>query len=51
MKTYANTVNGRPVVTFQTFESFNPATGEPIGLVPQCSADDVAQAVAAARTA
>lgn len=51
MKTYANTVNGRPVLSERTFESRNPANGEVLGLVPHSSAEQVAQAVAAARAA
>lgn len=35
----------------KTFPNFNPATGEQIGLVQEASADDVADAVAAARKA
>ena len=33
MKTYANIVNGRPVLSERTFESRNPATGEVLGQV------------------
>ena len=51
MKTYANTVNGRPVTSERTFESRNPATGEVLGLVPVSSEQQVAQAVAAAKAA
>jgi len=51
MKTYANTVNGQPVVSDKTFESHNPANGESIGRVPVSTAEQVAQAVAAARAA
>ena len=51
MKTYANIVNGRPVLSERTFESRNPATGEVLGLVPHSSAAQVAEAVAAARAA
>ncbi|MDF1834355.1 MAG: 2-hydroxymuconic semialdehyde dehydrogenase [Alteraurantiacibacter sp. bin_em_oilr2.035] len=35
----------------KTFPNFNPATGEQIGLVQEASADDVADAVAAAKKA
>jgi acyl-CoA reductase-like NAD-dependent aldehyde dehydrogenase len=51
LKTYQNTVNGRPVTATRTFESNNPATGEILGLVAHSSADQVNQAVAAARAA
>lgn len=51
MKTYANIVNGRQVGSARTFESKNPATGEVLGLVPHSSAEQVAQAVAAAKAA
>jgi acyl-CoA reductase-like NAD-dependent aldehyde dehydrogenase len=51
MKSFANTVNGRAVSSANGFESKNPATGEVLGLVPNSSAEQVAQAVAAARAA
>lgn len=51
MKSFANTVNGRAVSSAHGFESKNPATGEVLGLVPNSSAEQVAQAVAAARAA
>lgn len=51
MKTYLNTVNGQPVVTSDTFKSFNPATGDVMGLVAKSSVEDVDQAVAAAKAA
>lgn len=51
MKTYANTLDGRPVASPATFESLNPATGEALGLVPHSTPEQVAQAVAAARAA
>lgn len=51
MKTYTNTVNGRAEGAARTFESMNPATGATIGLVPHCSAEQVAAAVAAAKAA
>lgn len=51
MKNFENTVNGRGVASPQGFESINPATGEVLGRVPQSSAEQVAQAVAAARAA
>lgn len=49
--TYSNTVDQRPVLSPRTFESKNPATGETIGLVPHSTAEQVAQAVRAARQA
>ncbi len=51
MKTYENIVNGRSVGSARTFESKNPATGEVLGLVPHSSAEQVAEAVAAAKAA
>ncbi|MEO8124978.1 MAG: aldehyde dehydrogenase family protein, partial [Burkholderiales bacterium] len=51
MKTYENIVNGRGVSSARTFESKNPATGEVLGLVPHSSAEQVAEAVAAAKAA
>ena len=51
LKTFDNTVNGQAVPAQRSFESRNPATGEVLGLVPHSSADQVAQAVAAARAA
>jgi len=51
MKTFSNTVNGRSVTSVRTFESSNPATGEVLGLVPHSTAEQVAEAVAAARAA
>lgn len=49
MKTFANTVNGRAVNSSRSFESKNPATGEVLGFVPHSTAEQVAQAVAAAK--
>ena len=51
MNTYANTVNGKPVVSDKTFESLNPANGEPIGRVPVSTHQQVKDAIAAARAA
>ncbi|MDC8786387.1 aldehyde dehydrogenase family protein [Roseateles koreensis] len=51
MKTFLNTLNGQLVASPSTFESLNPATGEVIGLVPQSTPEQVAQAVAAAKAA
>jgi acyl-CoA reductase-like NAD-dependent aldehyde dehydrogenase len=51
MKTYLNTVNGQPVGSDKTFESFNPATGEALGSVPISTKAQVSEAIAAARAA
>lgn len=51
MKTFLNTVNGEGVASERTFESRNPATGATLGLVPESSNQQVAQAVAAAKAA
>lgn len=51
MRTFINTVGGQSTSSECTFESFNPATGEAIGLVPKSTAAQVLQAVAAARAA
>lgn len=51
MKTYCNTVNNKVVDSERHFQSTNPATGEVLGRVPHSTAEDVAQAVAAARAA
>jgi acyl-CoA reductase-like NAD-dependent aldehyde dehydrogenase len=51
MKTFANTLNGRAEASTETFESFNPATGEAIGQVPRSTRAQVDAAVAAARAA
>ncbi|MFO1264884.1 MAG: aldehyde dehydrogenase family protein [Rhodoferax sp.] len=51
MKTYCNTVNNKIVDSERHFLSTNPATGEALGRVPHSTAEDVAQAVAAARAA
>src|SRR5882672_11262963 len=51
--TYENFVGGEWVgaASGETMEVVNPATGETIGEVPRCSAEDVDRAVAAANTA
>ena len=49
MKTFAKTVGGRAVGSARKLESKNPATGEVLGLVPRSSAEQVRQAVAAAK--
>lgn len=51
MKTFTNTLNGRPEVSASTFESKNPASGETLGLVPSSSREQVDAAIAAARAA
>lgn len=51
MTTFQNVLNGRRVASPTHFESFNPATGEVLGLVPRSTPEQVAQAVAAARAA
>jgi acyl-CoA reductase-like NAD-dependent aldehyde dehydrogenase len=51
MHTFQNYSNGRLVGSARSFESYNPATGEAIGLVPHSSPEQVADAVAAARAA
>ena len=51
VRTFENLLNGLPVRSSRTFESFNPATGEVLGRVPQCDSSDVARAVAAAKAA
>lgn len=51
MMTFQNVLNGRRVASPTTFESFNPATGEVLGLVPRSTPEQVAQAVAAAKAA
>src|SRR5665213_284370 len=50
---YKNFVGGEWVdaASGETMEVINPATGETIGEVPRCSAEDVDRAVAAANTA
>lgn len=51
MKTYFNTINGKLVGSDRSFDSINPATGEVIGSAPVCTAQQVAEAIAAARAA
>lgn len=51
MHVFTNTCNGRPVSSPSTFESRNPATGDVIGHVPVSSAEQVSDAVAAAKAA
>jgi acyl-CoA reductase-like NAD-dependent aldehyde dehydrogenase len=51
MKAFQNTVDGRQIGSARTFESKNPATGEPIGVVPHSDPEQVAQALSAAKAA
>jgi succinate-semialdehyde dehydrogenase / glutarate-semialdehyde dehydrogenase len=53
LDTYANFIDGRwdGSSASETFEVFNPATGEPVGRGPQSGEADVDQAVAGARRA
>lgn len=51
MKTYKNFVNNEWVGGSGTRKVINPATGEPLAIVPEAGPDDVARAVAAARAA
>lgn len=41
----------QPSVSGETFQAVSPATGEPIGIVPQGDRDDARRAIAAARAA
>ncbi len=52
-KTYKNYIGGEWVdaAAGETFESVSPATGDPIGIFPQSSAEDVDRAVEAAKAA
>ncbi|MCO5101664.1 MAG: aldehyde dehydrogenase family protein [Burkholderiaceae bacterium] len=51
MKTYLNTIDGRPAGSDETFASINPATGETLGNVPVSTRQQVSDAIAAARAA
>lgn len=51
MQTYHNTINGAPVGSDVTFNSYNPATGEVLGRVPESTQQQVVEAIAAARAA
>ena len=51
MKKYLNTLNGVGVDSVETMPSHNPAPDEVLGLFPQSSPAQVAQAVAAAKAA
>lgn len=48
---YTMTINGQPVVTVQTMEVINPATGKPFATVPVAGAGELDQAVGAAEAA
>ena len=50
-KTFQNYIGGEWVgsASGETFESVSPATGDPIGVFPRSSADDVDRAVSAWR--
>ncbi len=52
-KTFQNYIGGEwaDAASGETFESFNPATGDSIGTFPRSGADDVDRAVAAAKEA
>ena len=52
-KTFQNYIGGEWVdsASGETFESVSPATGDPIGVFPRSSADDVDRAVEAAKAA
>jgi len=51
MHAYKNTVGGKSVTPTDTFESFNPYTGEPWALIPNDGNEQVDTAVAAAKAA
>ena len=51
IQTYTNTINGQAVGAAQTFDSYNPATGEVLGKVPMSTKEQVLEAVAAAKVA
>lgn len=48
---YTNTCNGQAIPSTATFESYNPATGEVLGLVPSSTQEQVQAAVVAAKAA
>lgn len=48
---YTMTIAGQPVETGQTMDVINPATGKPFAKVPVAGADELDQAVAAAKAA
>lgn len=45
------TINGRAASSHSTIEVVNPANGEPIGVAPDCTPEQLDEAVAAARAA
>jgi len=51
MKFFDNTIDGERTKSPSTFESRNPANGDVLGMVPHCTREQVAQAVAAAKAA
>ncbi|MEM7207023.1 MAG: aldehyde dehydrogenase [Pseudomonadota bacterium] len=51
MKEFENLVDGNAVETKESFESFDPFTGEPWALIPKQDSGDVDTAVAAAKSA
>ncbi|MEX3009559.1 aldehyde dehydrogenase family protein [Hoeflea sp. TYP-13] len=51
MQTYDNIINGKPLASTETFESYNPATSEVLGLVARSTDVQIGQAIAAARKA
>lgn len=51
LEKFHNTVNGAEKPANKTFESFDPYTGKPWACIPQCSAQDVDEAVSAAQQA
>ncbi|NRA88437.1 MAG: aldehyde dehydrogenase family protein, partial [Rhizobiales bacterium] len=51
MQQYALIINGEKVTTKDTFDIFNPSTGELVGKAPKATIDQVNQAVNAAETA
>ncbi len=48
---YTNTCNGQAIPSTANFESYNPATGEVLGLVPSSTQEQVQAAVVAAKAA
>ncbi|MYL99738.1 aldehyde dehydrogenase family protein [Novosphingobium sp. FGD1] len=51
MSTYSMTIAGKAVESNETITVINPATGVPLAEAPDCSSDQLDEAVAAARTA
>lgn len=48
---YSQTIGGRAVLSPTTIEVINPATGRPFAVIPDCTSEQLDDAVAAARTA